>query len=91
MLRLITDIEKYVIAEHKTIIFGVKKEGACFKGEIDFQNIMEHSRNAEVLEWFWLVWREKMRPMKKPYARLVNLENNAARRNGKFNFIHTRY
>lgn len=84
---MIADIEKYIITERKSVVFGIKKEGACFKGERDFQKIMEYSRNVNVLEWFWLVWRERTKSMKEPYEKLVQLENIAARRNGMIFYI----
>ena len=56
----------------------------CLKGEEDFERMMAFSRNEEVLRWLWLIWREKVGPpMKEPYRRLVEVENKAARRNGK--------
>lgn len=61
-----------------------EKNYLCLKGEDDFQKVMELSKNEPVLKWTWLVWREIVGPpMKKPYRRLVDVENSGARRNGK--------
>ncbi|XP_046974941.1 angiotensin-converting enzyme-like [Vanessa cardui] len=60
----------------------LKKDGICLKGEEDFEKVMEHSREREILEWVWLAWREKMTLMKELYEKLIYVENKAARRNG---------
>lgn len=58
------------------------KQGVCLK-EDELEKVMKLSRNEAVLEWIWLVWREKVGPpMKEPYRRLVDIENAGARRNG---------
>ncbi|XP_050358836.1 angiotensin-converting enzyme-like [Nymphalis io] len=82
-------IKYYLKLDEKSVPFAakiaandLKESGICLKGEEDFENVMEHSREPEILEWVWLVWREKMRLMKEPYEKLINVENNGARRNG---------
>lgn len=56
----------------------------CLKGEADFDRLMAASSEEEVLRGLWLIWREKTGPlMIEPYRRLVDIENVAARRNGK--------
>lgn len=56
----------------------------CFKGEDDFEKLMSTSRNEHVLKWTWMAWREAVcRTMGAPYKELVEIENTAARRNGK--------
>lgn len=56
----------------------------CLKGEETFQNLMQTSKNVNVLKWLWIVWRNKVGPSQKiPYTQLIEIENKAARRNGK--------
>nr|XP_026483627.1 angiotensin-converting enzyme-like [Vanessa tameamea] len=80
---------KYLKLDDKSVPFAakiaasdLKKDGICLKGEEDFEKVMEHSREPEILEWAWLAWREKMKLMKEPYEKLIYVENKAARRNG---------
>lgn len=57
-------------------------EGICLNGEDDFEKLMRNIKNEEILKWLWLVYREKIGPMKGPYKMLVDLENKAAWRKG---------
>ncbi|XP_072937608.1 angiotensin-converting enzyme-like [Epargyreus clarus] len=57
----------------------------CLRGELDFNRLMRFSRNEDVLKWIWETWREVIAPMKEPYRQLVDIENQAAIRNGYSN------
>ncbi|XP_069364028.1 angiotensin-converting enzyme-like [Maniola hyperantus] len=94
ILNYISTVTEYLNFEHseqnsielaaKMAINGGRNKNRflCLKGEADFEKMMEFSRKPQVLEWVWSVWREKVKGMRKPYRRLVDLENKAARRNG---------
>ncbi|XP_045782768.1 angiotensin-converting enzyme-like [Maniola jurtina] len=94
ILKYISTVTEYLNSEHpeqnsigfasKMAINGGRTKNGflCLKGEADFEKIMEFSRKPKVLEWVWSVWREKVKEMRAPYRRLVDLENKAARRNG---------
>lgn len=92
-LKLSNDYFNRIYRWPDSTMFPVKKtttnireryQGICLKGEDDFQNMMACSRKEEVLKYIWLVWREKVGPpMKELYRKFVEVENMAARRNGK--------
>ncbi|CAH2084067.1 unnamed protein product [Euphydryas editha] len=91
--RYILNIKHYLKLKKKYVNFAAKiaansfsDDGICLKGEEDFEKMMEYSRNPDVLEWIWLVFREKMRIMREPYEKLIDLENKAARRSGYTDF-----
>ncbi|OWR51282.1 putative angiotensin-converting enzyme [Danaus plexippus plexippus] len=57
----------------------------CIKGEEEFDKLMKTSKDPEVLEFVWKIWREDTRYMRAPFRELVNVQNEAARRNGYTN------
>ncbi|KAL0859128.1 hypothetical protein ABMA27_010963 [Loxostege sticticalis] len=71
------------IAAKVAVDTGLEKEGLCLNGEDDFEKMVKVAKNEEVLRWLWSVWREKVGGnMKRPYRRLVDLENRGAQRSG---------
>ncbi|CAH2238005.1 jg10330 [Pararge aegeria aegeria] len=92
ILNYLSTVKEYLNeekTEHSSIVaakmaLNVHVDNAllCLKGEEDFEKMMEFSRKPKVLEWLWLVWREKVQGMREPYKKLVNVENKAAWRNG---------
>ncbi|CAB3261949.1 unnamed protein product [Arctia plantaginis] len=92
ILNYLTNVKQFLNFDQDYILFAAKvavnsyshkQERLCLKGENDFEKMMEFSRNEKVLRWLWLTWREKVGPpMKEPYRRLVDVENQASTRNG---------
>lgn len=60
-----------------------KEEALCLKQK-DLEELIEDSNDEKVLKWIWKMWRQKTGPLIKDYFKTaVNIENRAARRNGK--------
>ena len=55
----------------------------CLSGENDVKQMMYYSKNEEVLRWLWSSWKNSMMALMEPYKAFVNLQNKAARQNGK--------
>lgn len=102
ILKYILSIKKYINLENHEefisaavkIALNTNKKGNqifCLKGESNFEKLISFTKNEYVRKWIWLIWREVAVAIKRPYLKLIDIENRAARRNGKLKFLNNLY